>query len=169
LGSIGGAELVFVLVLALLLFGPRQLPKIGRTIGKTLGDLRKATTDFKMNLENGRTLYEIPASTYRLLGRNVPVAGGGFLRHSPYWYSSRVIRRMNNNNQPAVVYLHPWEIDSDTPRVKGLTFLQHYRTYGSTSVFYYKLDKLLRDFSFTSISDYLRRFRKKRSIGFHSR
>jgi sec-independent protein translocase protein TatB len=59
LGSLGGAELVFVLLLALLLFGPRRLPQIGKAIGKTLGDLRRATTDFKTNLEREVDLEEV--------------------------------------------------------------------------------------------------------------
>jgi len=50
-GSICGAEIVLVLLLALLLFGPRKIPQIGKTIGKALSEFRKATTDFKMNLE----------------------------------------------------------------------------------------------------------------------
>lgn len=50
-GSLGGTEILVILVLALLLFGPRRLPEIGRTIGKGLSEFRKATHDFKMNLE----------------------------------------------------------------------------------------------------------------------
>jgi len=50
-GSVGGGEILVLLVLALLLFGPRRLPKIGRTIGSALSEFRRATTDFKMNLE----------------------------------------------------------------------------------------------------------------------
>jgi len=50
-GSVGGAEIIMVLVLALLLFGPRKLPQIGRTIGGALSEFRKATTDFRSNLE----------------------------------------------------------------------------------------------------------------------
>jgi Tat protein translocase TatB subunit len=69
-GSLGGAELVFVLVLALLLFGPRRLPQIARTIGKTVGDLRKATTDFKSNLER-----EVDLTEVRDLHGNIKSAG----------------------------------------------------------------------------------------------
>ena len=59
MGSIGGAELVLVLVLALLLFGPRRLPQVGRTLGKALTDLRKATGDFKTNLEREVDLEQV--------------------------------------------------------------------------------------------------------------
>ena len=58
-GSLGGAELLVILVLALLLFGPRKLPEIGRTIGKGLSEFRKATSDFKANLEREVDLTEV--------------------------------------------------------------------------------------------------------------
>ena len=50
-GSIGGPEVILLFIAALLLFGPRRLPEIGRTLGKTVADFRRATNDFKMNLE----------------------------------------------------------------------------------------------------------------------
>jgi TatA/E family protein of Tat protein translocase len=58
-GSLGGAEIVMVLLLALLLFGPRKIPQIGRMIGKALSEFRKATNDFKMNLEREVDLSEV--------------------------------------------------------------------------------------------------------------
>ncbi len=120
---------------------------------------------FRMRLKNGSTLWEIPASTCRLLGHNIPVAGGGFLRHAPYWYSRRMVSALNSHNQPAIVYMHPWEIDPVPPKVEGLTFFQRYRNYGATSMMYRKLDRLLSDFVFTTISDYIRQARRRR-IGF---
>jgi Tat protein translocase TatB subunit len=50
-GSIGGPEVILLFIVALLLFGPRRLPEIGRTLGKTVADFRRATNEFKMNLE----------------------------------------------------------------------------------------------------------------------
>lgn len=50
-GSIGGPEVILLFIAALLLFGPRRLPEIGRTIGKTVADFRRATNDFRSNLE----------------------------------------------------------------------------------------------------------------------
>ena len=49
--SISGPELLMILILGLLLFGPRKLPQIGKTVGKAFSEFRRATTDFKMNLE----------------------------------------------------------------------------------------------------------------------
>lgn len=50
-GSIGGGEVLLILVVALLVFGPRRIPEIGKTIGKTLAEFRKATGEFKSSLE----------------------------------------------------------------------------------------------------------------------
>jgi TatA/E family protein of Tat protein translocase len=51
IGSLGVPELLFILVLALLVFGPRKLPEIGRTLGRALGEFRRATTDLKRTLD----------------------------------------------------------------------------------------------------------------------
>jgi len=120
---------------------------------------------FKMTFDNGRHLYEMPASTCRLLGRNIPIGGGGYLRHSPYWYSSLMMRRLNDRNRPVVVYVHPWEFDPDPPRIEGLSLIQRFRTYGSTSIFACKLERLLDRFEFTSMADYIG-FATKKKIGF---
>jgi Tat protein translocase TatB subunit len=50
-GSLGGSEVLLILALALLLFGPRRLPEIGRQIGRTLSQFRRAANDFAMDLE----------------------------------------------------------------------------------------------------------------------
>ncbi|HEX4823711.1 MAG TPA: twin-arginine translocase TatA/TatE family subunit [Candidatus Polarisedimenticolaceae bacterium] len=50
-GSLGGSEVILLFVIALLLFGPRRLPEIGRTLGKAMADFRRATNEFKTSLE----------------------------------------------------------------------------------------------------------------------
>jgi polysaccharide deacetylase family protein (PEP-CTERM system associated) len=121
---------------------------------------------FRMKFDNGRFLYEIPASTWRLLGQNVPIAGGGYLRHCPYWYSRLAIRKLNLLGRPAVVYIHPWEIDPQPPRVTGLSLTQRLRSYGSTAILALKLERLLEDFNFTTMTHYIRHSRR-RQIGFY--
>ena len=51
MGSIGGPELLLILVLAFLLFGPRRLPEIGRSLGKMMGEFRRATMEFRTGVE----------------------------------------------------------------------------------------------------------------------
>jgi TatA/E family protein of Tat protein translocase len=50
-GSIGVPELILIFVVALLLFGPKKLPDIGRSLGKALGEFKRASNDLKRSLE----------------------------------------------------------------------------------------------------------------------
>ena len=61
--GLGGTEVLVIFVLALLLFGPRKLPEIGRTLGKTLGELRRATMDFRLSLEREVELDKLKQET----------------------------------------------------------------------------------------------------------
>jgi TatA/E family protein of Tat protein translocase len=51
-GSLGFTEIAFILILALLLFGPKRLPEIGKTIGKGLAEFRRASNELKRTLES---------------------------------------------------------------------------------------------------------------------
>ncbi len=51
MGPIGIQELVLILVVALLIFGPKKLPELGRSIGKTLAEFRRASNEIKHNIE----------------------------------------------------------------------------------------------------------------------
>lgn len=51
-GSLGFPELMLIFFVALIVFGPRKLPDIGRSVGKALGEFRRATTDLKNTLED---------------------------------------------------------------------------------------------------------------------
>jgi sec-independent protein translocase protein TatB len=50
-GTLGGPELFLILVIALIVFGPRRLPEIGKSIGKMLVEFRRASNDFKRTIE----------------------------------------------------------------------------------------------------------------------
>ncbi len=61
-GSLGMPEMVMIFVVALLLFGPRQMPQIGKSIGKALGEFRRASNEFKRTIEDevaGEDLVEL--------------------------------------------------------------------------------------------------------------
>ena len=118
-----------------------------------------------MRLDSGRLLYEIPASTISIFGKNLPICGGGYLRHSPLWYTCSVMKKLNKEGKPAVVYVHPWELDNELPRLKGLTFFQKYRQYGSISTLMRKLEALLNEFEFGPAKVYIDRMTRK-PIGF---
>jgi len=99
----------------------------------------------------GSSIIEVPASTTRLGPLNFPVAGGGYFRILPYWWTRWGVRRVNDSEQrPAVFYLHPWEIDPLQPRLQAgrLSRFRHYRNLESTEA---RLRRLLTDFRFDTV------------------
>ncbi len=76
----------------------------------------------------GPTLLEVPALVWRVAGRNVPVAGGGYFRMLPLWLMRRGLRQAARRGRPAVLYFHPWEFDPDQPRMP-LSWKNRLRTY----------------------------------------
>jgi polysaccharide deacetylase family protein (PEP-CTERM system associated) len=65
-------------------------------------------------------LVEFPPATVRVAGRNIPVAGGGYLRLFPLSYTLWALRRYEKKYlQPAVVYFHPWELDRQQPSIRA--------------------------------------------------
>lgn len=59
LGSLGFPEILFILVLALLVFGPRRLPEVGRKVGRALGEFRRATGDLKRSIDREITMADL--------------------------------------------------------------------------------------------------------------
>ena len=90
----------------------------------------------------------LPGSTVRVLGMNLPVAGGGYFRLLPYTWTKRGIARLNvREGRPAVFYIHPWELDPGQPRLpcSALTAIRHYRNLETTEE---RLRRLVSDFRF---------------------
>jgi polysaccharide deacetylase family protein (PEP-CTERM system associated) len=98
--------------------------------------------------------WEFPMSTFRFLGRDFPVAGGGWLRHYPYLVTRWGIRRINAAGRPVIAYVHPWELDPDQPRVNGSRWRQflHYRNLEKTEA---RLRALCQDFRFAPVREVL--------------
>lgn len=104
---------------------------------------------FAHRLPNG--LIEVPLTTARLLGVNLPAAGGGYFRLVPYALSRWAIGRVNRiERRPAIFYLHPWELDPEQPRVDAPLRSQwrHYLNLGKTES---RLTQLLGDFRWDRI------------------
>jgi polysaccharide deacetylase family protein (PEP-CTERM system associated) len=100
----------------------------------------------------GNQLFEFPASTIRQLKNNLGVAGGGYLRLLPYSVTSWAIRHINAaEGQPAMVYFHPWEIDPDQPVIHA-GFRSKIRHYTNLTTMIGKLQRLLEEFQFTTLS-----------------
>jgi polysaccharide deacetylase family protein (PEP-CTERM system associated) len=104
---------------------------------------------------NGSALQEFPISTVRLGGMNLPFVGGGYLRHFPLSFIRWGMRRLNGfERRPAIVYIHPWELDPEQPvqDVRWLTRVRHYRNLDRTED---RLAKLFSEYHFASCREVL--------------
>ncbi len=90
---------------------------------------------------------EIPMTTVRLAGRNLPCSGGGWFRILPDAAFRLGLRRVNVvEGRPGLFYFHPWEIDPDQPRVPDAGRLSQFRHRTGLASMAGRLERLLRDF-----------------------
>jgi polysaccharide deacetylase family protein (PEP-CTERM system associated) len=100
-------------------------------------------------------IWELPGSTVRRGGINWPIGGGGYFRQLPYGLTRAAFRYLNHvEQQPAIFYIHPWEIDPLQPRLNAsvVSRLRHYRNLDVAEA---RLVQLLRDFQFAPAIDVL--------------
>jgi polysaccharide deacetylase family protein (PEP-CTERM system associated) len=97
-------------------------------------------------------LFEFPLSTRRVLGRNIPAAGGAYFRIYPYALTRSNMRAAEREGIPVAFYLHPWELDPEHPVVRFRTraMVTHYVGLRSTAR---RLEKLLTEFRFTTLAE----------------
>lgn len=96
-------------------------------------------------------LHELPIATWQVLGQNLPVGGGAYLRILPYWLVSSGVSSINRKeSRPAILYVHPWEIDEEQPRLQA-SVISRARQYTGLSQMKRKLERLLRQFKFGTV------------------
>jgi polysaccharide deacetylase family protein (PEP-CTERM system associated) len=103
----------------------------------------------------GGRLLEVPPTTLRRAGLNLPAAGGAYFRLLPPVLVRAALRDAERRGQPGTFYLHPWEIDPDQPRFR-VPLLTRVRHYGGLAGTWSRLERLVREFRFTSIAEGLR-------------
>jgi len=109
LESLGSTELLFILVMALVFFGPRKLPQLSRSLGKNLAEFRKASEDFKRTWEK-----EVSLEEFDITGNATP---GGLPAQEPWSVSGQAVTEENSildNEKPART-LQPSLIEAVTP------------------------------------------------------
>ncbi len=104
----------------------------------------------------GRQLIEFPMASARVVGCTLPVSGGGYFRVLPYAVTRFGLRRIARE-RPFVFYLHPWETDPEQPDLRHcasrLGALRHYTGLHRTMP---RLQRLLQEFRFTTVSEVIR-------------
>lgn len=115
------------------------------------GDPRAPRFPYFVNSDGGSIL-EIPPTTYSVFGRLLPACGGGSFRLFPYWYTKRAIQAYNQRGYPAMIYLHPWEIDPNQPR-EAAGLKSRIRHYTNLHTVERKLRRLLGSYEFGPVCD----------------
>ncbi len=97
-------------------------------------------------------IWEVPPTTVKVAGLRLPAAGGGYLRLLPFPFFQYLLRRAEKEEQPLVIYLHPWEIDPRQPRMRG-SLLSRFRHYHNLHKAESRLLHLLQSYRFAPIRD----------------
>ena len=112
-------------------------------------------------LPNGREIVELPLTVTAFRGKDIPIAGGGYMRAFPKFFLNRMFRKLNNNHQNVMLYMHPYEFDSkridcstNYPEHKNYsgakTFLINLRWNLFRSTIQTKIQSLLKQYEFTT-------------------
>ena len=98
-------------------------------------------------------LIEIPLATDRIpIIGNIPIAGGFHLRFLPYFYIKYGLNKINNSNNSFIFYIHPKDLDPEMPKINEYAWHYYYNLSGATK----KFEKILKDFEFCSVKDFLK-------------
>ena len=114
-----------------------------------------APDPFRLRTPGGE-LSVFPVSVMRVAGRTVPFSGGGYLRLFPLAFVRWGLRQNHRAGRPVMTYIHPREIDPAQPRMR-LPALKGFKYYVGLDTCERKLASLLRDYSFASVAEVLRR------------
>ena len=108
-----------------------------------------------INTLKGNKIFELPVSTFPYRLFNLPVSGGAYFRIYNYEFTKYHLEKMLQKDLYLNFYIHPWELDYSHPKIDLPLKISvtHYINLKST---YNKLDKLFKDFRFTSISEILK-------------
>ncbi len=113
-----------------------------------------------INLGDGKRMLEFPVATLNIWGYRLPVGGGGYFRIFPYSLIAYAISYLNEvERQPAMFYLHPWELDPDQPRIQA-GLVSRFRHYHNLKKCEQRLRKLLDGKSFATVTNVLERYNK---------
>lgn len=107
----------------------------------------------RQSTPKGNAIVEWPLSTAQAFGLQLPVAGGGYFRLMPYWYTHWGLGSINlRENRPFIFYLHPWEIDPTQPRISA-GHLSRFRHYTNLDKCEDRLRRLLGEFQFGTVRE----------------
>ena len=121
------------------------------------GDNSNPRTPYKIEKYG---LFEMPPSVGEIFGKRVPYSGGFFLRILPLFFINTFIRQYEKMKAPAILYFHPWELDTEIPK-QNLGLKNSFITYANIGGFQGKIQKLAQEYYFTSIEKFLMNYKGK--------
>lgn len=114
---------------------------------------RRKPSNNQQDLTPDACFIEFPLSTITVFGCSLPFCGGGYLRLFPYWYTRWGVRNINRNRrEPVVFYIHPWELDSEFPKINSASLLSKFRTYVNLKETARRFNRLLSEFRFAPLA-----------------
>lgn len=115
---------------------------------------RISSNSLKKDAINGKLL-EFPLLVTKFLGKKIPAAGGFYLRSLPMKIIKNAIQKYEKQNIPASFYIHSWELTPEyMPKIE-LPVKSNFVTYHNISKAYEKMNILLKQFKFTSFTNYI--------------
>ena len=106
------------------------------------------------NQDDSGKLIEYPLLVTKFLGKKIPAGGGFYLRTLPMRIIKNAIKEYEKKEIPATFYIHSWELTPEfMPRIK-LSKKDNFITYHNIEKAYEKMEEIIREFRFTSFSDY---------------
>lgn len=107
-------------------------------------------------IELSKGFFEVSLASLNIFKQRIPWAGAGYFRIIPYFLYKRGVKKIIKDRGYFLFYFHAWEIDPLQPKIQNIKFNHKIRHYAGLNKSEDKLKKYLEDFSFTSISEYLR-------------
>ena len=115
---------------------------------------RITSKSIEKNNSSGK-LIEFPLMTTTFLGKKIPAAGGFYLRSLPMKVTKNAIKNYEKQGIPANFYIHSWELTPEYMPKLDLPFKDNFVTFHNIDKAYQRMNDILKEFSFTSFSNYL--------------
>ena len=119
-----------------------------------------SNTELEKNDPNGK-IYEFPILITSILGKNIPVGGGFYLRTLPMRITENAIKNYEKKDIPATYYVHSWELTPEFMPKISMSKKDSFVTYHNLEKTYSRMEKLLKKFKFTSFLRYMSEFSNK--------
>lgn len=128
---------------------------------KRYGIANFSKEDALYKLSNGKEIVELPLTVAPFNGKDIPIAGGGYIRAFPKFFLNRMFKKLDNNQQNVMLYMHPYEFDtkridcstnypSDAKFSGAKTFLINLRWNLFRNTIRGKLKSILQQYNFTT-------------------